>query len=347
MSRGAAIARFWLRLVCFLLLLAVVLGYIAYVLTPKYDYGICSMTNLYRQDEDTVDVLVLGTSVAYAGVNTNVLWEEHGIAAYDLCGAEQPFWISYFYLEEALKTQSPRLILVDAKAAIYQQDHTNPGRTILSTYGIRDPLTRLRAIAACVPMEDVPGYALAFPQLHSFYPNVTAESFTLPPDNGGRGADWKGYIESTDVERHQRPSLVRTDTQKPLHPRQKEYFEKMLDLAAERDIPVLVAALPTPDYAFDHMYYNALQAVAEEHGALWVDYNDPDRRYGLLYASDFADWQHLNVKGSVTLSRQLGKDLDAWFDLPDRRGDAAYESYQRCADAWFGQYPQYRWRDDA
>lgn len=84
------------------------LAYAAYVLTPKYDYGICSMLNLYRQPENSVDVLAVGTSLFYAGINTNVLWDEYGIAAYNLCSAEQPFWVSYYTIREALKTQRPR-----------------------------------------------------------------------------------------------------------------------------------------------------------------------------------------------------------------------------------------------
>ena len=74
-------ARFALRAAGFVLLTAMVLTYAVYVLTPKHDYGVCSMANLYDQPENSIDVLAVGTSLVYAGVNTNVLWAEHGIAA--------------------------------------------------------------------------------------------------------------------------------------------------------------------------------------------------------------------------------------------------------------------------
>lgn len=342
MARAKVLAGFWLRLVCFTLVLCVALGYTVYVLTPKHDYGICPMTNLYQQADDSIDVLVLGTSCGYAGVNTNVLWEEYGIAAYNLCGAEQPYWVSYYYLEEALKTQSPKLLIVDAKAAIYQDDYSKRGRTILSTYGIRSLDTRLKAIAACVREEDFAGFALAFPELHSYYSKVEKENFTYPPTNGGRGSDWKGYIEMDATEQHERPSLVWTSTKRPLNARQQEYFEKLLTLAQEHEIPVLLVGFPNPDYANDHMYYNSLWSVASKYYVRIVNYNDPDLRLNVRYSSDFADWQHLNIKGSVTFSRRLGSDLCAMYDLPDRRGEAAYDTWQKCADTWYAQYPQYR-----
>lgn len=332
---------FILRLSVFAVLLTVVLSYALYVLVPKHDYGICSITNLYQQQEDTVDVLVLGTSLAYAGVNTNVLWQEYGISSYNLCGAEQPYWISYHYLQEALKTQTPRLILLDAKATTYKKDYSNRGRAILGTSGIADPAVRLKALRASVAEEDFLSFALGFPQLHSYYEELTVNHFAYPPDNGGRGADWKGFIEADITEVHERPSLVWTDTKVAIHPRQEAYLRKTIELARDKNIPILLIGIPNPDYANDHMYYNSLWAIAEEYALPYINYNDPKLRYGLTYSSCFADWQHLNVKGSVVFSRQLGKDLRAMFDLPDRREEEKYQSFSTCADKWYALYPQY------
>lgn len=346
MTRTKTLLTFWLRLICFLLILLLVLEAVVYVLIPKHDYGICPITTFYTQAENTVDVLVLGTSCAYSGVNTNILFAEYGIAAYNLCTAEQPYWISYHYLREALKTQKPRLILLDAKAAIYQDDYSKRGRTLLATYGIRDPLVRMEAVMDCVGPEKFLDFALMFHELHSYYAEVEAENFVYPPDNGGRGPDWKGFIEMDKTEQHEKPSIIWNNTRKKINARQEEFFRKILALAREHDIPVLLVGFPNPDYENDHMYYNTLWDVAEEYGVNGVNYNDPDLRVRLAYSTDFADWQHLNIKGSATFSRRLAQDLRAAFDLPDRRGDAAYASWQRCADDWYQKYPDYRPEED-
>lgn len=342
MNRTKMLLTFWLRMVCFVLILTIVLGYTVYVLTPKHDYGICPITNLYQQEEDTVDVLVLGTSCAYTAVNTNVLYTEYGIAAYNLCTAEQPYWITYHYLEEALKAQQPKLILLDAKASIYQDDYSKRGRTILATYGIRDLGVRMRAIAACVAEGDFMDYALAFPQLHSYYAEMGAENFILPPTNGGRGPDWKGYIEMDQTMLNEPPVASWTTQRKPLNARQEEYFRKTLELAREHGIPVLLVAFPNPDYYNELAYYNSLSHVAKEYGVTAINYNNPDIDTKLQYDADFADMQHLNVRGGVVFSRELGTDLTELFDLPDRRGETAYASWARCAEDWYAKYPQYK-----
>lgn len=339
-SRKRQLAGFFLRAVCFGLLALAMLFYANYVLTPKHDYGICSMVNLYRQEPDSIDVLAVGTSLVYAGVNTNVLWEEYGIAAYDLCSAEQPFWVSYYVLREALKTQHPKVILLDAKPSTYTLDYSKRGRTILSTYGIAGLENRIGAMLACTesPREAL-GYILGLPEVHGNYQHLEANDFRLPPDNGGRGDAWKGFIEVDEVEAHQKPSLVYNSVKRNMNDRQEEYARKIFELAQEEGIELMLLGIPNPDYANDHMYYNTLWAVAAEYGVSGINYNDPSLRFGLRYSSDFADWQHLNVKGSVTFSRKLGADLKERYDLPDRRGDARYASYADSAAQWYERYP--------
>ena len=53
-SRNKILGFFWLRCICFCVLAFLTLAYATYVLTPKHDFGICSMINYYRQTEDTV-----------------------------------------------------------------------------------------------------------------------------------------------------------------------------------------------------------------------------------------------------------------------------------------------------
>ena len=341
-NRAKKLAGFWIRAVCFTVITVLLLVYANYVFTPKHDYGICSMVTYYSQEPDTVDVLTIGTSLAYAGINTNVLWKEFGIASYNLCSAEQPFWVSYYILKEALKTQHPKLILLDAKPAIYTRDYSKRGRTILSTFGIRGIENRVSAILSCVEKpEDAVSYILGLPEVHNNYKKLGTGDFAFPPDNGGRGATWKGYIESDVVEKHEKPSVIWNTTRRNMNDREEEYARKIFELAKEENIRLVLIGLPNPDYANDHMYYNTLWQIASEYGIDGVNYNDPNIRFGLRYSSDFADWQHLNVKGSVTFSRKLGTDLREWFEIPDRRGDSRYVSWEECARIWAEKYPEF------
>ncbi len=333
-SRKRALAGFAIRLVCFTLILSAVLVYGSYVLTPKQEYGICPMTNLYMQPAGTVDVLVVGTSLAYAGINTNVLWREYGMATYDLCGAEQPFWETYYLLREALTLQHPKLIILETKAACYNKNYSSRARTIQHTFGILNPIHRIEAIYGCQedPREAL-GFVLAYPQIHNRYSEVSWEDFSWPPTNQGRGSSWKGFIEDDLVDPHVRPFGYVTVPQ-VLSRRSQEYVRKMIALAKSEDIPILLAVFPNPHYDTDAAFLDSLWTIANENKVPYVDYND--QFFHIVdYATDFADWEHLNVRGSIKMSLRLGKDINDYYHLPDHRGDPAYASYDVCADIWY------------
>ena len=78
-----------------------VLG-IAKVLLLKSEDGINQFQAFYKQPENSIDVIFSGSSKVYCDIATGVLWENHGIAAFDLGGAEAPSWVSYYQLKEAL-----------------------------------------------------------------------------------------------------------------------------------------------------------------------------------------------------------------------------------------------------
>ena len=75
---------------------------------PKQDLSV-----IYYEPSDTIDVLFVGSSHTYCGINPNVLWRGEGIAAYNFTSGGQPLWTSYYYINEALKSQKPSLIVLD------------------------------------------------------------------------------------------------------------------------------------------------------------------------------------------------------------------------------------------
>lgn len=334
---------FWFRLAAFAVIALIVLTYFVYVLTPKYPYGICSLYNYYRTEKGTVDVLAVGTSLSYTDLNTNILWNEYGIACYDLGTAEQPFWSTYYYLKEAMKYQKPKVVLLDMKAISYLDDKVDRTRTVLCSYGILDPVNRLKCIYECVEPEEFLGYALAFSQIHTNYVRNKGADWVIPPDNGGRGSSWKGYIEKDETADHDPPSInFKFATPKYVNEHESEYFEKILQFCVDNDITVMLIGYPNADYKHDHLYYCAAFEIAEKYGITGINYNLPENATGINYHTDCADWQHLNVHGSVTFTRAVAEDLIELYDLEDHRGDPAYASYDECASKWFAEYPQYR-----
>lgn len=74
----------------FLLLFVLTVYLITCIFQVKSEHGINQVEGMYWQPEDSIDVVMMGTSHVHCGINTALLWERYGIASYDYSGAEQP-----------------------------------------------------------------------------------------------------------------------------------------------------------------------------------------------------------------------------------------------------------------
>ena len=92
-----------------------IVGYLACdrVLSVKTAHGIRQARDMYAQPRNSIDVVFMGSSHIHCDVNTALLWEKYGIAAYDYSAAEQPLWTTYYYLKEICKYQKPQLVVLD------------------------------------------------------------------------------------------------------------------------------------------------------------------------------------------------------------------------------------------
>ena len=138
-------------MICFIVILTVVLLYTNRVFKVKYGDGIYDVTKFYELENETVDVLILGSSHAFEDFNTGTLWSEYGMAAYVLGGSVQPMWNTYYYLKEALKTQKPQLIVLEGYTAVYESEFIDDSRIIKNNYGLKWSRDKVNSIKISAP----------------------------------------------------------------------------------------------------------------------------------------------------------------------------------------------------
>ena len=108
------------RKILFFLLLAMMLAGASAVcspdhinLTKRVEGRDQCIAGILSETEDSVDVLILGDSLSIANISPMELWKEQGITSY-VCGQSgQRATESYYLLKQALKTQTPRLVILE------------------------------------------------------------------------------------------------------------------------------------------------------------------------------------------------------------------------------------------
>ncbi len=285
----------------------------------------------YQQEENTVDVLCLGSSHTYTNINPAILWDEYGMAAYDLAGSNQTLWNTYYYMKEALKYQTPQLVVVDVYRVMEEDEYQGTERMTMNMFGLRhsdDYVENLQVSLA--PEEEQLDYLLRYPVYHARYQELKEDDF-LPYHGDANGRNYKGFninsISTTVFEGLPDVTWV-TETGK-MEKKNEKYLKEIIDLAKEQDIPLLLVAAPYMEVGEeDEMLYNQVAEIAAEHQVDFVDFNRQFEQIGLDPQKDFAESSHLNYYGSEKYTSYLGNYIAKHFKVSDRRGDKRYDSWE-------------------
>lgn len=318
-----------IRLLCFLGLAAFVLYLADCVLCVKSPHGVDQMRYLYAQPRNKIDVLFLGTSHIHCNVDTQILWDEYGMAAYLCTGAEQPMWNSYYGLKEALKTQKPRLVVLDVFAPARFYDDYQEKWLGENLDGMKRSLNKLEAVWASAPSERTE-FFLGYPRYHDRYDKLTGEDFRNFFWNRGEMARWKGYTPLTNHAELTEPDMSHVTQSRPMTEKSRLYFDKIVELTRKEGIDLALVSAPYLLEEEDQEVYNFLKELAEEEGLLFLDSNTTEnyRRMGLDFSLDYADHAHLNEGGSAKFTGFLGDWLRENYEIPDRRQEKGYDSWK-------------------
>lgn len=321
------------KAVCFLLLLAALLACYTRVYSFKHVDGIAGLQSFYRQDGPINDVIFVGSSNVFEDINTGVLWDEYGIAAFDLAGSVQPVWNSYYYIKEALKTQSPRLIVLEVMGVLQSADYIDASRIIKNTYGMRLSPDKIEAVRVSAPPEEQTNYLWEIPTYHMRYSELGPGDFRADRDfpGWGTGGIFKGFLINTDTVPCEKPEGFQTDEASQISAKAEQYLREICRLCRERGVELLFIKSPGVTSRNATMKYNRAAEIGAEYGVPFVNFNLSYDEIGLDFSTDLGDPSHLNYRGNVKYTRYLAEYLRARYDLPDRRGEAGYESYDAMA----------------
>ena len=308
----------------FVIIFLALLELIMSVMVFKQEDGTLPVHNYYSLPKDTVDVLVLGTSHAGMNVSTKTLWDEYGIAGYRFWGSIQPIWNSYYYLLEALKYQSPKVVVLDAHSLTFQQDYGPYPVQVKNTIAMRFSKEKIGNIWASVPDGSRAFMLFGFPTYHNRYNQLTQEDFEYFP--------WDSHLElqvlSSEVSDYIYAfSILDKDTtegEAPLGEKEEKYFRMLLSYCSKNGINLEIVASPYEISAIEQQKFRRVRSIAAEYGYSFTNYNDSYQDYGIDPQKDFLDPGHFNKTGMPKYARALGEMLKSKYDLPDRRQDPSH-----------------------
>ena len=314
-----------IRLIVVIITLGIALAVCDHVLLLKSKDGIEQIHSFYMQKENTVDVLFLGSSHVYCNINTGTLWDEYGMASFDLGGAEQPYWNSYYYLKEALKTQRPKVIVFEITTpGIRETDFQPENWLICNTYGMRWSENRIEAIKNSSVEQSFERLLNPFNSIHNRYKDLSEEDFI----DSQRDISNKGFDPRETVIPFEQPDISSITETAPITEKAELYLNKIIDYAEQENIPLLLLTAPYTVKEEAQKRYNYVFSIAESRQVPYLDSNKMYDEIGLDFSTDMADDLHLNRTGNAKFSKFLGQYLLDRYEIEDRRGEEKYDSWE-------------------
>lgn len=326
--------RVFFKLVIFIFLLFFVFFFTHKVFRFKYGDGIYDVTKFYELDNNTVDVLILGSSHAFEHFNTGVLWDNYGMTSFTLAGSVQPMWNTYYYLKEALKTQKPELIILEGFMVTFTNEYIDDSRIIKNNYGLKWSKDKIDSIKISSPKERWAEFMFEYIQYHTRYKDISRADFIKNLGNPFY-CDWKGFGCNMEVSPLKAKNISDITGTSELYGKTEEYYRKTLELAKSNNIPIAVIVSP---YArindSDQLYFNRAHDIAAEYDVAFFNCNQNDvlEAIGIDFSTDAADGDHLNFRGNIKFSVYIGNWIKENYAVSNRKGDDKYVSWQRCAD---------------
>lgn len=260
-------------------------------------------TGFLGEPKNSLDVLFVGDSEAYASFVPLLMWHEQGFASYVCSTPGQKMPQGESILKEALGCQQPKVVVFE----------TNMLFSGFSTDSII-----MRALQERFPVLEY----------HDSWKSLTLANLFEEPK-----ATWtdsnKGYLmnhltEEADASNYMTP----TSSVEQMPARNMAYLERMMGLCrAHGAIPVLISTPSTINW--NTARHNAVETWSRQAGVDYIDYNLASEGVEIDWNTDSRDnGDHLNHRGAVKLSKVVGRRLAEDYRLPDHRDDPAYEMWE-------------------
>jgi hypothetical protein len=317
--------------IIFLILLMIAMTSFFSVFRFKYGDGIYGMVKFYKLPKNTVDVLILGSSHAFEDINPAVLFSEYGITSFVLAGSVQPMWNTYFYLCEALRTQKPKVVILEAYCVLFSSEYSDESRIVKNTYGMKPSMRYVNALKVSAPKEEFWDYFFRFTRYHSRYATLTKEDF-LPNMGDDLWIDWKGFGNNTAHTPFKQPEVDDVTARSSMTAKTELYYRAIIELCINENTPLEIIVTPYVISSQEMQIFNNAYDIAAEYDIPFTNLNNNYIKIDFDFSLDMADAAHANHRGSTKISRYIGKKLKEKYSLNDNRNNPLYITWQRNTD---------------
>ncbi len=298
-------------LILSLVLLCVLLVFLHvsdYTLRPN-DEGVRSrLEDFYAQPENTLDVIFVGSSAAYAFFSPLRLYDQTGLTSALYSTPNQSVPMIGYMLEEGLRTQPDALYVIEMRPMLASHEDNRKIAADLRRLTDNMPwsINRARCIEALAPDSDRLSWHFDLIKYHDRWAEMQSADIRL---RWGKADDSKGFVIDTHTEPVLGSDWSAVNAKIDPEEENETALRAILDQIREQNIHVLFVATPFALSREQEKKYNAVEHILEEYGYDFVNMNRLLSEIGLDFETDYSDFRHTNILGAIKCTDYIGHEL--------------------------------------
>lgn len=308
--------------------------------------------NLYKLEENSLDMILIGASTTYTNYSAPLAWEEFGYTSYSLGTNMAPMSLAKSMIKEVRKTQNPKVFVIDINGILYNDEQeTREGGLRLWIDNMPNSQNKRNTIKELVPEKDQLSFRIPFLKYHSNWPRffeslkASVEELTETDNVNLSSAGMQGNSKM-DPQRNY-VDIKQFNQTAPMHKLSGDHLKDLLEYCKKENLTNVVFT-NMPRYYSKSMLpererSNAAKALIKEYGYECLDMDEYVDEIGLNPETDFYNPNHLNIYGQKKLTYYLGNLLNERYQLSSgKRDDKMRKRYDKEVESY---HKVYEWVD--
>lgn len=296
-------------------------------------------SGFYAEKDDTLDIVMIGSSPVFPFYAAPKLWGETGIAMYPLSSnVQRPVAMKYL-VQEAEKSQSPGLYIFEVR--MFTMEDMGLNDNMAYTRGVTDNMRysylRCKTIQAMVPRDNKEGRLSFYLDIMKYHTNW--KMLALPSEWANvtyhKASPLKGYLMKDEVGPRSMPDCGGALGMEQIPSEQEAYLTDLLAFLQTEGKDALFIVSPYGETLKEQQMFNYIEEIVASYGYPFLNMNNYYAEMGIVFEEDYADYgSHTNAVGAEKCTDFLREYLKEHYEFTDKRGETAYASWDESYLLW-------------
>ena len=271
--------------------------------------------------ENSIEVMIYGSSHAFTGIKAMDMYEQYGIGAYNYGTNWEHINTTKLFILDSFRSQTPKLAVIDAfRAPLVLEDIDMNGEIFYTTYmGPSEERTSFLKQCFGNDLERWLSYYMPLSAFHENWVNLDQSSFQ-PVDRISNTDSIEEVINNMGFKPSDKVTAIDMPNtnlkQRKINESALSELDDIVEICKEKGTQILFVTVP---YERGFAYSDAMRAYAEKNGADYLNIFDYLDEIDIDPKTDFRDSGHLNTAGATKVTAFLSSYINQHYDLTDMR----------------------------